>query len=363
MRLLFLHHQQRRPYQDEPGYNELFRPLIRARQVTGWSEFIYQTPLRQFLLEELRRRGREPTGDPSLFIASNFDSDLYDKANIALLPALLQAIEQSKPDLIVYSMTWMTETIHPGTFGVIKERYPQAKIFAAVWDHGEGGAFFHSYERLLIDSVDFYASTDSQRRVRRLRAREAPHYQDYGHVERVHWFPTVHDPELYRPPAAAAARTSDLVILGSSEGHRRDVIAALAQRFGPRFEHLGGHMAEDKFLSLEGYVDAINRTKIIVNTQTYLHRPQIKGRVREVLSCGGFLLEQDNVESREFLAGSGVTFFTDIPDLIAKIDHYLAQDAERDRIARATHEWYRARHTPDQALQRVIDACFERPAG
>lgn len=362
MRLLFLHHQQRRPYQEEPGYNELFRPFIRARQVTAWAEFVYQTPLRQFLIEELRRRGREPTGDASLFIASNFDGDLYANANVALLPALLQAIEESKPDLILYSMTWMTETLHPGSFAVIKERFPHVKIFAAVWDHGEGGPLFHSYERQIIETVDFYASTDSQRRVQRMRARAAPHYQDYGHVERVHWFPTVHDPELYRPPAAGAARPSDVVILGSSEGHRREVIAALAERFGPRFQHLGGHMAEDKFMSLESYVDAINRAKIVVNTQTYLHRPQIKGRVREVLSCAGFLLEQDNEESRAFLDGSDVVFFSDIPDLIAKVEHYLAHDAERDRIARATHDWYIARYTPDLALQQVVAACFASAA-
>lgn len=363
MRLLFLHHQQRRPYQEEPGYNELHRPFIRARQVTGWSEFVYQTPLRQFLVDELRRRGRTPTGDPSRFIATNFDADLYDQANIALLPALLKAVEDAAPDLIVYSMTWMTETIHPGSFAVIKARFPQARIFAAVWDHGEGGPFFHSYERQLIDTVDFYASTDSQRRVTRMRAREAPYYQDYGHVERVHWFPTVHDPELYRPSANAEARTSDVAILGSSEGYRRDVVAALAERFGTRFHHLGGHMAEDKYVSIEAYVDAINRTKIIVNTQTYLHRQQIKGRVREVLSCGGFLLEQDNPESREFLEGSGVIFFSDMPDLIAKIDYYLAHDAERERIARATHDWYRARYTPDLTLQHIITACFDRPVG
>lgn len=357
MRLLFLHHQQRRPYQEEPGYNELFRPFIRARQVTAWSEFVYQTPLRQFLLDELQRRGHTPTGDPTRFIAANFDASLYEQANIALLPALLKVIEESRPDLIVYSMTWMTETIHPGTFGVIKQHFPQSKIFAAVWDHGEGGTFFHSYERQLIETVDFYASTDSQRRVTRLRAREAPHYHDYGHVERVHWFPTVHDPELYRPPAAAE-RAQDVAILGSSEGIRRDIIAGLAQRFGSRFRHIGGHMTEDKFITIEDYVDAINRTKIIVNTQTYLERPQIKGRVREVLSCGGFLLEQDNSESREFLADSGVIFFSDLADLVAKIEHYLAHDGERARIARETYDWYQARYTPDIALANIIAACF-----
>lgn len=359
MHLLFLHHQQRRPYQEEPGYNELFRPFIRARQVTGWSEFVYQTPLRQLLLDELRHRGQTPTGDPTHFIATHFDADLYEKANVALLPALLQAVNKAAPDLIVYSMTWLTETIHPGTFALIKERFPQTRIFAAVWDHGEGGTFFHSYERQLIETVDFYASTDSQSRVTRMRARQAPHYHDYGHVERVHWFPTVHDPELYRPSTAAEARTCDVAILGSSEGYRREVMAALAQRFGARFRHLGGHTAEDTFVPIEAYVDAIHRTKVIVNTQTYLDRPQIKGRVREVLSCGGFLLEQDNAESRQFLEGSGVVFFSDIPDLIAKIEYYLAHDDERDRIARATHDWYGARYTPDLALQKIITACFD----
>ena len=87
-----------------------------------------------------------------------------------------------------------------------------------------------------------------------------------------------------------------------------------------------------------------------------MQRIQLKARVREVLSCGAFLLEQDTEESRRFLEGSGVVLFDGYPDLFAKIDHYLAHDEERERIARRAHEWYRARYSPDRAMQQIIDA-------
>lgn len=357
MRLLFLHHQQRRPYTDEPGYNELFRPLIRARQVTGWHEFVYQTPLREHLLRRLVERGTPLSGDPSRFIAAHFDAALYEEGNIALLPALLSAVEQGRPDIIIYSMTWMTETIHPGSFHEIRQRFPSVKIAAVLWDHGEGGTFFHSYEQQLLNVVDFYASADSQSRVRKIRARQPP-YENYEHVERVHWFPTPLDPEIFRPPQPGEAKDMDVAVLGSSEGYRREIIAALRDRFGPRFVHVGGHMPEDRFVSLEDYAAAIRRARIVVNTQTWPGaRVQVKGRVREVLSCGSFLLEQDNPESREFLEGSNVVLFRDRTDLMPQIDRFLAHPDEREAVARAAHGWYRARHSPDLAMQAIIDGC------
>lgn len=147
-------------------------------------------------------------------------------------------------------------------------------------------------------------------------------------------------------------------MVGSAEGHRGEIIAALRQRYGAQFQHRGGQMPGEKHLSLTEYVEAINAAKITINTQTVPERVQVKARVREVLSCGGFLLEEDNSESREFLEDSGVAFFDGTPDLFAKIDAYLADEPRRQEAARTAYEWYRARYTPDLMMQKIIDAIF-----
>lgn len=352
MKLLFLHHQQRRHYKDEPGYNDLFRPFTKARQVTGWDEFVYQTPLRQFMLYELAGRGKRPSGDPSQFILANFSAEIYEAASLAMLPLLTQAVEIAEPDLIVYPLTWPTETIHPAVLRQIKA-VRGSRLFVQLWDHQEGDMFFHSVERETIKVADFYAVSDNFGRLARLRERQPP-YAEYTNLEAVHWLPTICDPDIYRP--LDLPKTTEIALFGSSEASRRDMIAALTLRYGPRFRHLGGHFASDQFLTLEQYIQGLNQTRIVVNTQTFMERIQLKARVREVLSCGAFLLEQDNEESRRFLEGSGVVLFGSYPDLFAKIDYYLAHDEERESLARQAHEWYRARYSPDRAMQQVVDA-------
>jgi hypothetical protein len=57
---LFLHHQQRRNFRDEPGYNELFLPLCESPLLKNPQEFVYQPVLRQFFQYEQRARSCQP---------------------------------------------------------------------------------------------------------------------------------------------------------------------------------------------------------------------------------------------------------------------------------------------------------------
>ena len=85
----------------------------------------------------------------------------------------------------------------------------------------------------------------------------------------------------------------DICILGSTEGERVKYINYLSKKYEHRFHHFGGHNDPSKFVSRQRYAEILNQTRICVNTQTYVHRIQLKGRVREALSCGTFLLEED----------------------------------------------------------------------
>ncbi|MDP1680917.1 MAG: hypothetical protein Q8L39_03985, partial [Burkholderiales bacterium] len=104
MRILFLHHQQRLHYKLEPTYVELFKPFMLSGFVDEYDEFIYQHELRQY--------------------ADRVFVDMHK----AMGERLLQKVEASQPDLIVYSLTWWHECIRPSVFFEIKRRWPDIKI-------------------------------------------------------------------------------------------------------------------------------------------------------------------------------------------------------------------------------------------
>lgn len=132
------------------------------------------------------------------------------------------------------------------------------------------------------------------------------------------------------------------------------MIESLATLFGDRFAHLGGYMKADTYIPIEQYVEEINRTKIIVNTQTIIERDQIKGRIKEVLSCGGFLLEQRTPNTNRFLENSGVVMFDDVGDAYRKILYYLVNESEREKLAKASREWLLNKYSPRTYVETVL---------
>lgn len=343
MRTLFLHHQQRRPYREEPGYNELLRPFVASGRLDHVEEYVYQTTLRELI--EYQK------------LAGHSDSEAWLHANEVFAPLFAQVIETTRPDLVVYAMTWHTEAIYAQVFDAAR-RCHDFKLYTQFWDYDEGNADFLAYEREIVAASDYVAVTDSHARVERIHARAAP-YCDWSHGERVHFLPTIFDPDLFCP--APTAPRYDISMLGSSEGERNEIADWLHTRYGARFQRLGGFMKEDRYLSVDDYVDCIRASRISINTQTRPERVQIKGRAKEVLACGGFLLEQDNPESRRFLEGSGVEFFSGFEELGRKLDYWLEHESERAKRAAESCAWYRARSRPDEHVDRILAALFPGP--
>ncbi|MDP1682792.1 MAG: glycosyltransferase, partial [Burkholderiales bacterium] len=180
-------------------------------------------------------------------------------------------------------------------------------------------------------------------------------YANVPFPERAHFVPTVFDPEHYKK--LNTPKEFDIAIFGSAEGLREGYILALQNRYGPRFHHFGGfHAADKSYIGIDDYVSKLNATKIFVNTQTYPeNRVQLKGKVREALSCGTFLLENENPESRHYLRDTPTIFFSAIQDLYEKIDYYLAHEDEREAIAQTGHDWYLENHSPQKWAAYLLE--------
>ena len=348
MRVLFLHHQQRRPYTCEPGYNELYRPLMASGVVEACGEFVYQTPLRALIETCRRQSGREQV-----------DFAIYLEANRRFAREFLAEVTRAEPELLVYSATWPNASIHPALFAQAKRQFPGLKLFCQLWDYDEDSHTFLWYEREIIACADLVSVPDSYYRAQRIRERRPP-YSDFINTDVVHWLPTLPDPAVFRPRDDVEPEVA-VSVLGSSEGSRAALIAGLARRYGQGFRHVGGYQPGDATVSFEDYAAAIHRTRIVVNSQTVAHRVQVKGRVREVLACRGFLIDQANAETLRYFRGSGVPLFTDFDDLVARIDHHLACDQRRRAACARSHDWYRRKHGLDDYVRTLARLAGLKP--
>ena len=343
MKVLFLHHQQRRHFTEEPGYNELFQPMRLSPTITECHEFVYQTVFRQYFQYE----GGYATSDE----AAKFQA--YGRACLTFFPVLQQTLEICRPDIVINSSSWPHESVPPILLFAIQGQFPNVRIFTQLWDYDEGNPLLMWYEREIIKASHLVSICDNHARLQRIKRREG-HYAEYDNVDAVVWLPTRPNPQVFTPRPPEAPRDIDICLLGSTEGFREQVVAALRQRYGSRFVNAGGYMPGDNYLSYADYANLIHRAKIIVNTQTRPEREQVKGRVREVLACGGFLLEQSTGETERFLDGSGVILWNDMSDLGAKIDRYLADEGQREHIAATAHAWYQERYPARTYFDEVL---------
>ncbi len=267
---------------------------------------------------------------------------------------LLNRVYGFRPELLVYTPTWAGENIPKQYFVKAKAINPDMKIFTIWWDFDDEGkvnslldlendSTLFALEKASLEFADFIAENSNYTRLAKLYRREGI-YRYYPNVERVYWWPTIFDPEYYQK--LYLPKKYDIAIFGSPEGKRAKWIEFLSKEYGDRFHHFGTLQEREaslknNWLPKEEYVKKINETKIFVNTQTLEWRVSFKGKVREALACGTFVLEEDNPETRAFVKeGTGVIYFNGEKDLKSKIDYYLSHDKEREEIAERGYRWF-----------------------
>lgn len=339
-RTLFLQHEQRFFWWDEPGHLEIYMPMVASGLLGEVRTYPFQRDVRW--LTHLAAQPNEHSSDKA---SGNVEEGLYQN--------LIHVIDEFKPDLVVYLITWTSENIPIPVLERLKSTR-DFKLMTLVPDYNEDHAGFMEYDRAIIALSDLTALADSSWRVDRIRQRQGL-YADYTNTESVHFMPTVPDLDMFKP---SRVKRYGVTIAGSSEGERIKVVAALEAR-GIKVNRVGGLMQTDRFVSHEEYARALSESRIVVNTQTHVsERIQLKGRVSQVLGCGSFLLEQTNRESVRFLSDIDAEFWTTIDELTEKIWYWLYNGRERERRAKAWHDWFVAKHNPVTWTKRILDHTF-----
>lgn len=103
-----------------------------------------------------------------------------------------------------------------------------------------------------------------------------------------------------------------------------------------------------------------NQSKINLNITMRGIPSGISLRVFDVLGCGGFLITNYQPEIAElFVDGEDLVMYTDMDDLLQKIDYYLNHPEERQRIAKNGQKKVLSKHTYKDKLAQIIETVTE----
>ena len=180
-------------------------------------------------------------------------------------------------------------------------------------------------------------------------------YHEVG-VARVHLSQWGCNHYLYRPTGPAPDAFIRVSFVGLPHGDRPAVIKRL-RRSGIPVETWGLGWPNGR-LGFSEMLRVFTHSPINLNLSNTSTRslPQVKGRDFEVPGCGGFLITQDSEELRAcYEPGREIEVYSDLDDLIDKVNYYLTHPAERQGIAHAGYKRTLAEHTMAHRLTAVLE--------
>lgn len=215
---------------------------------------------------------------------------------------------------------------------------------------------YRQFSRLIAPHFDLYATTY-------VTALEKAHREGLDNFYLTQW--AASGKALQEPLPALNCRYS-VSFVGSRYGNRVEWINSLRKRgidvacFGHGWES-GSVAAEEIPRIMRNSVISLNfgDSGMVMDGLSVSRSRQIKARIFEVPGCGGFLLTQpaDGLD-RYYRPGHEIVTFDNLEDLTGKINHYLANPDERDRIARAGHERTRNEHTYEVRFAQFLEAAI-----
>lgn len=187
------------------------------------------------------------------------------------------------------------------------------------------------------------------------------------------WLPMACAPEYHRPVTLSADEKkqfgNDLVFVGSFYPNRLKLLEQLAGFdlgiWGPGWDRLPQDSAlrqsiRGNHVKPEVWVKIYSASKIVL--APHFHDPgkrflvyQASPKIFEALACGAFIISdmQRDVLSL-FKRGTHLECFTDAADLIEKINYYLANPADREKIARQGRQEAVCKHTYRERIEKLI---------
>lgn len=162
-----------------------------------------------------------------------------------------------------------------------------------------------------------------------------------------------YDDNLHKPmqlsESERARFSSDVSAIGAFEEERAESLLHLAKHgiqvnvwgngWGGQVNLHPNLVVKNEFLFGEDYPKAICATKINLNFLRKINRDEVTSRSVEIPACGGFMLGERTARHLEFFdEGKEAEFFGSNTEMLEKVRHYLENNEEREKIARAGRE-------------------------
>ena len=256
------------------------------------------------------------------------------KANLELL----QLASRVEPDLL---LVIGTTGVRPGTLAQLRVRHPEAAIYCLYPDgpHNLDQERLHClplFDRLFTSSPAWAGA-----------------FSQLG-AGQVHYLPFAADVELHRPPDLSVAepeRTHDVGFIGSWRHEREELLEKLVdidlriwggdywrtriRRGSPLRRCWAGRPAVGT-----DFARACAQSRIQLNMLDPISWPGPNMRTFELPACRAFALVERTAPVLEiFQEGETIECFGSVEEAREKIEHYLRDEAGRERIALAAYEF------------------------
>jgi len=196
------------------------------------------------------------------------------------------------------------------------------------------------------------------------------------------YLPLAADPEFHKPQELSSVerRTfgSDLSFMGAGYPNRRKAFRQLIKYdfkiWGSEWD---GDPTLERHLQMGGRrvtpeecVKIFNASRINLNLHSSVQAEQlvsrgdfVNPRTFELAACGAFQLVDERGLLFDLFHSDELATFDSMPDLLEKIDHYLAHPDEREAVAARGREKVLAEHTYAHRMQALIDFIASRRPG
>ena len=172
----------------------------------------------------------------------------------------------------------------------------------------------------------------------------------YG--EKMLWLWAPQDKNLYKPTEDQDIPVS---FIGSTRHQERQVYLNQLVSSGTQILIKGGQ--REQGLTPSEYSSYIRRSKISINFPGSDVGDQCKGRVWEILASRSMMLERKNDSTSKMLTpGEDYVEYENVEDLKNKINYYLNNPEERDKIASRGHETYKEKYTATHFWKKTFGA-------
>jgi spore maturation protein CgeB len=193
-------------------------------------------------------------------------------------------------------------------------------------------------------------------------------YRERG-VANACFLPVGIDPDVHRPAPTPVTPAYDLLFAGDWHPIRQQVLERLCTRYqvgimGPWKERKIGStsplnrcLIKRGFFTPEDMVAAFHRARIVLNLHTWYGRWTygVNPRLFETSGCGAFQLCDHKDEIPDFYKPDDeIVLYRDVAELDEQVGHWLARNADRQRIATNALKRSLADHTYVQRMTEVV---------